>query len=268
MIKVPGSSSNLERERAAGCDIRIVYSTLDALDFAKKDPNREFVFLGVGFETTAPTIAASIDIASREQITNYSVLCANKIVPPALLALLAGPTKIDGFILPGHVSTIIGSESYSPVFENHPVACAIAGFEPLDMLEAIYELAIQISSGDPKLHNSYRRVVTADGNEKAKALLERIFEPSDAEWRGVGVIPGSGLSIRNEFSTLDSAKKFNIDIEETLEPAGCRCGEILTGNIKPAECPLFGENCTPSHPVGACMVSGEGTCAAYYKYGN
>ncbi|MBT3182397.1 MAG: hydrogenase formation protein HypD [Deltaproteobacteria bacterium] len=268
MIKVPGSTSSLESERARGQDIRIVYSTLDALELARNNIDKEIIFLGVGFETTAPTIAASIDIASRQSISNYSVLCANKVVPPALLALLSGRTEIDGFILPGHVSTIIGSESYTPIFEKHPVACSIAGFEPSDMLEAIYELAVQISSGDPKLHNSYRRVVTANGNIKAKALLNRIFEASDAEWRGIGNIPESGLSIRDEFSSYDAAKKFNVTIEETVEPAGCRCGEILTGNIKPADCPLFGNNCTPSHPIGACMVSSEGTCAAHFKYGS
>lgn len=267
MIKVPGSTSSLEKEKARGRDIRIVYSTLDALKLAKKEQGKQIVFLGVGFETTAPTIAASIQMAHADGIDNYSVLCSNKVVPPALAALLAGPTKIDGFILPGHVSTIIGADAYVPLFDKKPVACAIAGFEPLDMLEAIYEITKQIASGDPKLHNSYRRVVTGDGNQKAKAVLSDVFENSDANWRGVGTIPASGLSINEKYAFYDAAKRFDVAIEQTVEPTGCRCGEILTGQIKPCDCPLFGEACTPENPIGACMVSSEGTCAAYFKYG-
>lgn len=267
MMRVPGSTSSLEKERARGRDIRIVYSTLDALEIARGNSARQVVFLGVGFETTAPTIATSIRMAVDARMKNYTVLCSNKVVPPALAALLSGPVKIDGFILPGHVSTIIGSESYRALFESHPIACAIAGFEPLDILEAIYELATQIASGSPRLHNSYRRAVTAGGNAKAKALLDEVFEPCDANWRGVGTIPKSGLSIREKYSMYDAARRFDIEIEETIKPGGCRCGEVLTGGIKPFECPLFDKACTPEHPVGACMVSGEGTCAAYFKYG-
>jgi len=266
MMRVPGSTSSLERERAAGCDIRIVYSTLDALAFARKNPGRDTIFLGVGFETTAPTIAASIKIASDEGLKNYSVLSANKAVPPALLALVSGPLMIDGFILPGHVSTIIGARAYRPLFDAHKIAGAIAGFEPLDMLEGIFEIAKQVTSDHPTLSNSYKRVVTEEGNLNAQALLDEIFETCDTEWRGVGTIPASGLAIREKYSEYDAAKKFDVEIEPTVEPKGCRCGEILTGSIRPADCPLFGNTCTPAHPVGACMVSSEGTCAAYFKY--
>lgn len=267
MMKVPGSSTNLEGERAAGRDIRIVYSTLDALDIAGKCPDKKIVFLGVGFETTAPTIAASIRMAADEDLQNYFVLSANKVVPPALAALLAMPAKIDGFILPGHVSTVIGSDSYRQLFDSHPVACAIAGFEPIDILDAIREIAAQISSGAPRLHNSYRRAVTADGNAKAKEAMGAVFEPCDANWRGIGTIPGSGLKIREAYSRFDATRAFDVEIERSIEPDGCRCGEILTGRIRPADCALFGSSCTPEHPVGACMVSGEGTCAAHHRYG-
>lgn len=267
MMKVPGSSTSLEGERAAGRDIRIVYSTLDALDIARKCPDKKIVFLGVGFETTAPTIAASILMAADENLRNYFVLSANKVVPPALAALLAMPAKIDGFILPGHVSAVIGSDSYRQLFGMHPVACAIAGFEPLDILDAIREIALQISSGNPRLHNSYRRAVTASGNAKAKAIMGTVFEPCDANWRGIGMIPDSGMNIRDAYSRFDAACAFDVEVEDTTQPEGCRCGDILTGRIRPADCALFGSSCTPASPVGACMVSGEGTCAAHYRYG-
>lgn len=266
MIRVPGSSSSLERERASGCDVRVVYSTLDALEMARQKPDRQFVFLGVGFETTAPTIAASIKTAAEEGLPNYSVLCAHKLVPPALEALLAGPVELNGFILPGHVSTIIGARAYRSIFERSQAAGVIAGFEPLDMLEAIWELARQVASGRPTLHTSYTRAVTEEGNIKALALMDEVFEPCDSEWRGLGVIPASGLKIRSTFASLDAALRFEVCVEPPVEPAGCRCGEILTGRTLPAQCPLFGKKCTPEHPVGACMVSSEGTCAAYYKY--
>jgi hydrogenase expression/formation protein HypD len=267
MMRVPGSSTSLEREKAQGADVRIVYSTLGALELAKSMPDRNVVFLGVGFETTAPTIAASIIEAEKDGISNYSVLSANKVVPPALSALMNGNNRIDGFLLPGHVSAIIGSDAYRAVFERHPVACAVAGFEPLDILEAIHELVRQVASGDPRIHNSYRRAVDAGGNPKARQAMSEVFKACDAVWRGIGTIPASGLAIRERYSRHDASKRFSADIEPTVEPAGCRCGEILCGTIAPPECALFGKGCTPSHPVGSCMVSGEGTCAAHYKYG-
>lgn len=266
MMRVPGSSSSLEKEKASGCDMRVVYSTLDALDLARRTPNRQIVFLGVGFETTAPTIAASIKTASTERLTNYSVLAAHKVVPPALEALLAGKVRLDGFILPGHVSTIIGAKAYRTIAEQNRVACVIAGFEPTDMLEAILELARQVIKNEPHVHTSYVRAVTEFGNAKAQRLMEEIFETCDEEWRGLGSIPSSGLKIRSDYKKYDTSLRFDVDVEKTVEPSGCRCGEILSGLASPQECPLFGLSCTPENPVGACMVSSEGTCAACYKY--
>lgn len=268
MIRVPGSTSSLERERAAGRDIRVVSSTLDAVEIAKHHPERQVVFLGIGFETTAPTVAASIRMAQAARLENYSVLCGHKLVPPALEALLAGPTPLDGFLLPGHVSTIIGAKAYRPLLERFHKGGAIAGFEPTDMMQAIWELVRQVSANTPVLRTSYVRAVTEEGNPKALALLDAVFEPCDADWRGIGPIPSSGLSIRPPYRIFDAALRFDVVIEPTIEPRGCRCGEILTGCARPRECPLFGNSCTPDHPVGACMVSGEGTCAAYYKYGD
>lgn len=266
MMKVPGSSSSLEREHAAGRDIRIVYSTLDALEIARQRADRQVVFLGVGFETTAPTVAAAIRIAASEGLKNFSVLTAHKVVPPALRALLSGPVALDGFLLPGHVSTIIGAKAYRPLLEGSGKGGVIAGFEPVDMLQAILELVRQMAEGRPALHTSYVRAVTEEGNAKAQALLEEVFEPCDAGWRGIGTIPASGLAIRQSYRDFDAAIRFDVAIEPTVEPAGCRCGEILTGRAVPRDCALFGKACTPEHPVGACMVSSEGTCAAYYKY--
>ena len=267
MMKVPGSTSSLAREHMNGADVRMVYSTIDALEIAKQNPQLEIVFLGVGFETTSPTIAASIDIADRSSLKNYSVLSSNKVVPPALEALMSGGPKLDGFLLPGHVSTIIGIKGYSDFASKHSVAMAIAGFEPLDILGAICEIVQQISLGKEMLANSYGRAVSAEGNPRAIEMLEKIFEPCDAAWRGIGVIPESGLKIREEYSRFDAAKKFSVAIEETREHPGCICGSILRGIARPDQCPLFGKNCTPEDPVGSCMVSSEGTCAAAFKYG-
>lgn len=266
MMRVPGSTSSLERKRAEGKNICIVYSTLDALAIARKNPESEIVFLGVGFETTAPTIAASIQMAAREKLKNYSVLCANKIVPPALEALLSGRVKLDGLLLPGHVSAIIGANAYNSLIEKYRVSAAIAGFEPTDILEAILKLVTFVVDKKSGLHTSYVRAVTDTGNEKAMAVMNEVFELCDSNWRGLGNIPLSGLSIRDGFSFYDAAKKFEVDIEPTVEPVGCKCGEILSGIALPVDCPLFASKCTPENPVGACMVSSEGTCSAYYKY--
>lgn len=268
MMRVPGSTTSLEKEHAAGGDIRIVASTLDALSFARKDKGRDIVFLGVGFETTAPTVASSILTARAEGLANYSVLCANKVVPPALLALLAGPVELDGFILPGHVSAIIGARAYRSILSENDKAGVIAGFEPTDILEAILELARRTASGVGGLHTSYSRAVSDEGSAKALSVMSEVFEPCDAKWRGLGTIRASGLKIREDFSAFDAARRFQTEVEPEVEPAGCRCGEILTGCISPDECPLFGNACTQEHPVGACMVSSEGTCAAHYSYRN
>jgi hydrogenase expression/formation protein HypD len=266
MMRVPGSSSSLERERSNGRDIRVVYSPLDILDIATKNPSKEVIFLSVGFETTTPTVAATIKQVVKEGLDNISFLTANKLVPPALEALLNGKTKLDGFLLPGHVSTIIGGKAYLPIINKYKIPSSIAGFEPVDIMGAILELTKQAISGEAYLSIEYSRAVTMDGNTKAQRIMEEVFEPIDAKWRGIGVIEKSGLKIRDEYTNLDAALKFSVQVEETKEDKGCICGEILQGLKDPPECPLFGKRCTPKDPVGACMVSQEGTCAAWYKY--
>ncbi len=268
MIRVPGSTSSFEKEKAAGQNIQVVYSPLDSIELAKQNPDKEIVFLSVGFETTIPTIASTLLMAKAQGITNLSYLTANKIVPPALEALIQGDLGLNGFILPGHVSTIIGAKAYEKVVSHYHVPCSIAGFEPTDMMAAILDLVEQTVSNDPKLSIKYRRVVTNKGNLKAQQAINDVFETCDAEWRGVGVIPGSGLQLRESFAKYDAAKKFNVEVEETRVDVGCICGAILQGLKTPGDCPLFGNKCVPENPVGACMVSSEGTCAAHYKYGN
>ena len=267
LIRVPGTASSLQKEMAAGRDIRVVYSTIDALDLARKNPDRTVVFLGVGFETTAPTVAASIFTAAQEKVDNYLVFCAHKTVPRALDTLMAAENvNINGVLLPGHVSVIIGLDAYRPFFEAQQVPCVVAGFEPVDLLRAIAMLVAQVETGAPKLENAYGRAVTDGGNAKARQLMETIFEPCDAVWRGIGVIPGSGLAVREAFSGHDAHKALGLSVAEAPEPKGCACGEILTGAKIPPDCRLYRRTCTPGNPIGPCMVSSEGTCAAYYRY--
>ena len=267
LMRVPGSASNLLRERGAGHDVRIVYSAFDALKIAREHPERQVVFLGVGFETTTPTVAATILAAAQAGITNFSVYAAHKTVPPALTALLAmKAVAIDGFLLPGHVSVIIGTEAYRPWFETHRVPSVVAGFEPADLLCAIAMLVDQLESAAPQLANAYPRAVTSQGNRKAVAVMEQVFSPVDTTWRGLGVIAASGLAIADAYAAFDARRCFDLDLPEPVEPKGCACGQILTGVKQPPECPLFRTRCTPMDPVGPCMVSSEGTCAAYYRY--
>ena len=267
LMRVPGTLSSLQKEKAEGRDIRVVYSTMDAIDLAVKHPDQEVIFPGVGFETTAPTIAAAIKTAQQMKLGNFSVYAAHKTVPLALHALMSSElVGIDGFILPGHVSLVIGTDAYEPFFKAHNTPCVVAGFEPADILQAIWMLVDQVESRKPQLSNAYGRAVTSMGNEKAQALLDEVFEVADVAWRGIGVIPQSGLKIRNQFADFDAGKKFNLDLPEPKEPKGCACGEILMGVKTPPECPLYKTRCTPMDPVGACMVSSEGTCAAYYRY--
>jgi hydrogenase expression/formation protein HypD len=267
LIRVPGSDSSLEKERAAGRDIRVVYSTFDALEIAQKRPDQKVVFLGVGFETTAPTIAAAILQAAQLKLNNFSVISAHKLVPPALETLMnLDEVRIDGFILPGHVSVIIGVDAYRPFFDRYRIPCVVAGFEPADILQAINMLTEMIEKESPDLQNAYPRAVTLDGNPKARQILQTVFEPDDACWRGIGMIPQSGLKIRDDFALHDAEKQFDFRLPETRIPGGCACGEILTGKKSPPDCKLFRTVCTPVEPVGPCMVSTEGTCAAYFKY--
>lgn len=267
LMRVPGTQSSLQRERAAGMDVRMVYSTFDALEIAKKNSDKKTVFLGVGFETTAPTVAAAIITAKQMNLGNFFVFSAHKLVPPALSALLASETVgIEGFLLPGHVSVIIGMQAYRPVVEAYRVPSVVAGFEPTDILQAVAMLAEQIASGRPSVENAYPRAVTETGNTKALEMMADVFETVDASWRGIGTIPQSGLRIRKVYSDFDAEKVFELQVPEAEDPKGCACGDILTGTKRPPECPLFGSVCTPIDPVGPCMVSSEGTCAAYFRY--
>lgn len=266
MVRVPGSTASLEKEKADGRDIRIVYSPLDAIQMARENPAKEIIFLSIGFETTIPAIAAAILMAKKEGLKNLTFLTANKVVPPALETLLQGDLKLNGFILPGHVSTIIGGKAYIPIVEKYRIPCSVAGFEPTDIIGAILDLVEQGLSGSPRLSVQYSRAVTMNGNKKAQDVINEVFEPVDAEWRGIGAIPSSGLKLRSSFEGFDAAVKFDVDIEETKEGKGCICGLILQGLKDPPDCPLFGKACSPETPVGACMVSSEGTCAAWYKY--
>ena len=269
MLRVPGAKSSLEKEKAKGADIRIVYSPMDCLEMARKEPEKEIVFIGVGFETTSPTIAATVIKAKEQKINNFSVVPAFKLIPPALKAITdAKDIKVDGFILPGHVSTIIGANAYSFL----KIPGVIAGFEAEDILESIGMIIEMIDCpvGAPHatpVQIQYKSVVKNDGNPAALKILYEVFEPADSNWRGIGIIKGSGLVFRNKYKSFDALRRFKVKVKNAKEPRGCACGKILKGILTPLECPLFGKKCTPANPVGPCMVSSEGACSAYYKYG-
>lgn len=267
MMRVPGSTSSFAAEKAAGADIRIVYSPLDALALAKANPERQVIFMSVGFETTTPTIAASILEAEAAGIDNLTVFCVNKTTPAALRAIADDPeTRIDGFILPGHVSTITGVAPYRFLVDEFGIGGVVCGFEPVDILEGIEMLARMIATGTPSIENAYLRGVATDGNHVARSLCDQVFETCDATWRGLGTLSASGLRLRDAYARFDACRRFPVDVEPTREPAGCRCGDVLRGRIAPPACPLFGRACSPEHPVGPCMVSSEGSCAAYFRY--
>ncbi len=269
MMRVPGSSSNLLQEKARGADVRIVYSPLDAVALAEKNSQVAIVFLGIGFETTAPTIAGSILEAQRRGLNNFFVLGAHKTMPTPMQVLAADPElQVSGFLAPAHVSAVIGADAYQPLVANCHIPCVVTGFEPLDVLLGIKMLSRQIIAGVAAVEIEYSRLVRREGNRKAQQLLAQVFTPADARWRGIGIIPNSGLDFRPEYAAFDAAIQLPVTVEESIEPAGCRCGDILKGKIAPQDCPLFAWRCTPQDPVGACMVSSEGTCAAAYKYGD
>ncbi len=268
MIKVPSSYSSLGKEKSEGMDIEVVYSPLDALEIAEKNPGREVVFISVGFETTAPSEAVAILEAQKRNIKNFSLLSSNKLTPPAVKALLdAQEVNIDGFILPGHVSAIIGVAGWRYISEDYSKPCVVAGFENHDLIRGTLLLMKLVTEGRSNILNEYTRVVKEEGNKKAQEIMFKVFDRSDSHWRGIGVIPESGLAIKDEYAEFDAYKKFPVTPPETREPKGCRCGELLRGLIIPEECPLYAKGCTPEHPIGPCMVSTEGPCAAYYKYG-
>jgi hydrogenase expression/formation protein HypD len=268
MIRVPGTKTSLEREKARGADVRVAATPLEALKWADENPGKQVVFLGVGFETTSPTIGASVLRAKQAKLFNFTVYPAFKLLPPALTALLENPdVAIDGFLCPGHVSVMLGADAYKPVAEKYQKPCVIAGFEPIDILFGISNLCELLADNLHEVKNAYGRAVTDGGNRKAMGMLMEVFEPVDAPWRGLGTIPSSGLGFRDEFADYDAVKRFDLDKVETgSEPTGCACGSVLRGMIDPVDCPLFGSECTPESPVGSCMVSSEGSCAAWFKY--
>lgn len=267
MTRVPGSTSSLLAEQAAGRSVEIVYSPLDALAFAKAHPEREVVFVGVGFETTTPLVAMAIKRAKAMGLSNFTVFAAHKNMPGALELLVGDPTlELDALILPGHVSTIIGAEPYRFLAEKYGIPGVITGFEPVDVLQGIAMLVRQLHEGRAEIEIAYARGVMPEGNPVALAAIDEVFETCTATWRGLGDIPGSGYRIRDEFANFDAVRRFEPDVESTRDPKGCRCGDVLRARIAPNECPLFRTVCTPENPVGPCMVSSEGSCAAYYRY--
>ena len=267
MTRVPGSTSSLLAEQAAGRSVEIVYSPLDALAFAKAHPEREVVFVGVGFETTTPLVAMAIKRAKAMGLSNFTVFAAHKNMPGALELLVGDPTlELDALILPGHVSTIIGAEPYRFLAEKYGIPGVITGFEPVDVLQGIAMLVRQLHEGRAEIEIAYARGVMPEGNPVALAAIDEGFETCTATWRGLGDIPGSGYRIRDEFANFDAVRRFEPDVEPTRDPKGCRCGDVLRARIAPNECPLFRTVCTPENPVGPCMVSSEGSCAAYYRY--
>jgi len=265
MVRVPGTDASLADLRREGYGVEIVYSALDAVEYARANPPRQTVFLAVGFETTAPTVAAAVKNAAEMSLRNFSILSAHKLLVPALEILVDDPgLAIDGFILPGHVSAIIGSQPYRFLADNHRKGCVVAGFDPADVLQAIVMLVRQIQAEIFSVEIQYDRVARAEGNPKARAFIDDIFLAEDTAWRGFGAIPRSGLALRPEYDEFSALSRFPVDVVVAPDPPGCRCGEVLRGQVEPHQCSLFGHACTPENPVGPCMVSSEGTCAAFY----
>lgn len=267
MVRVPGVDSSLERERSRGADVRVVYSAADALGLAEREKGRQVAFLAVGFETTAPGVAAVALETLEKGVKNFSLLVSHKLIPPAMGALLDGGSAMDGFLTPGHVSVVIGSEAYEALAREHSVPCVATGFDPADVLEGVAMLVELVAESRAGSFIQYRRAVKVEGNPRARAVMHEVFETVDAEWRGLGTIPSSGLKLKNEIASLDAAERFSLPELAPVELPGCRCGDVLKGLIQPPECPLFGRKCTPRTPVGPCMVSSEGSCAARYRYG-
>ncbi|WP_316676713.1 hydrogenase formation protein HypD [uncultured Tolumonas sp.] len=267
MLRVPGTASDLFGVKSRGGDVRIVYSPLDCLKIAEENSGRQVVFFAVGFETTAPANAMSVFEARRRGLENYSILVSHVLVPPALEAVLASPQRrVDGFIAAGHVCSIMGTAEYVPLAEKHKVPIVVAGFEPVDLLQAIHMLVRQLEAGRHEVENQYERVVRAEGNRPAQELIQSVFEVRDRAWRGIGVIPQSGWGLRPEYAAFDAELRFQVEGVGGPESTECQSGLVLQGIIKPHQCPAFGTRCTPDNPLGATMVSNEGACAAYYRY--
>ncbi len=268
-MRVPGSKTSLLDAKASGCDVRMVYSPLDALKIAKKNPEREVVFLALGFETTAPSTAMTILQAAKDGVENFSAFCNHITIVPALKALLDSPDlQLDGFLGPGHVSTVIGTRPYEFVPREYGKPVAVSGFEPLDILQSVYMIVKQVVEGRAEVENQYARCITRDGNRKALEILFDVFEPRDYfEWRGLGSIAHSGMKLQRKYAAFDAELKFSVPGLRIADPKACQCGEILKGVKRPWECKVFGTACTPETPIGSCMVSSEGACAAYYNFG-
>ena len=268
MLRVPGTDKDLFQIKGEGGDVRIVYSPLDAVELAAKNPDRQGVFFGVGFETTAPANAMSVHVAKRRGLKNFSVLVSHVLVPPAITAILGAPeNKVQAFLLAGHVCSVMGYWEYPPLAERFRVPMVVTGFEPLDLLDGIRRTVLQLEQGSYEVENAYERVVNFEGNQPAQKLLAEVFEVTDRAWRGIGVIPKSGWRLSEAYREFDAEDRFQISGIRTVESPLCRAGDVLRGVIKPAECAAFGKQCTPRHPLGATMVSSEGACAAYYNYG-
>lgn len=268
MLRVPGSTRDLFRVKGEGGDVRIVYSPLDAVQVARQNPKKEVVFFGVGFETTAPANAMAAHFAKQQGIGNFSVLVSHVLVPPAIEAIMQSPSnQVQAFLAAGHVCSVMGYWQYPPLAEKYRVPIVVTGFEPLDLLEGIRRAVRQLERGETRVENAYERVVTEQGNRAAQKLLEEVFEVTDRAWRGIGVIPNSGWRLRPAYHDYDAELKFQVTGIEVRESQLCHSGDVLRGAIKPTQCPVFGRECTPRHPLGATMVSAEGACAAYYNYG-
>jgi hydrogenase expression/formation protein HypD len=268
MLRVPGTEADLFQVKGRGGDVRVVYSPLDAVELAVKNPDRQVVFFGVGFETTGPANAMTVHVAKRRGLKNFSLLVSHVLVPPAIEAIMSSPdNQVQAFLAAGHVCSVMGYWEYPPLVEKFRIPIVVTGFEPLDLLEGIRRAVIQLESGRHELENAYARIVRYEGNIPAQELLAEVFEVTDRAWRGIGVIPRSGWRLSPAYREFDAEERFHITGIHTEESKLCRSGDVLRGLIKPAECGAFGKECTPRHPLGATMVSSEGACAAYYNYG-
>lgn len=268
MLRVPGSGKDLFTIKSEGGDVRIVYSPLDAVKIARENPDREVVFFGIGFETTAPANAMAVVQAKRMGLTNFSMLVSHVLVPPAIEAILSSPSsRVQGFLAAGHVCSVMGYWQYEPLAEKYNVPIVVTGFEPLDLLQGIRQTVVQLEEGRAEVENAYARATHREGNQPAQQILQEVFNVTDRKWRGIGEIPQSGWGLSEDYRDFDAAYKFDVTDIHTEESAICRSGDVLQGLIKPNECPAFGKECTPRKPLGATMVSSEGACAAYYQYG-
>jgi hydrogenase expression/formation protein HypD len=266
MLRVPGSTHSLDQAKAQGTDIRIIYSTLQALEIAKSNPDKKIIFAAIGFETTIPGTAVAILEAAKQGLTNFFIICAHKTMPEAMGALIEEGIPIDGYIGPGHVCTIAGSKIFDALSEKYRIPVVVSGFEPTDLLQSIWMILNMIRENKPGVTIQYKRLVKHEGNVKAQEIVNAVFETNTQHWRGIGPIPNSGLQLREKYAEFDAEKQVPVVPITKPEPKGCICGQILKGLKKPTDCPLFGKKCTPSYPVGACMVSSEGACCAYFEY--